>query len=170
MVASPHRRPGSPALKVVVAPNKGKLSAEDETTLREKLTKESPPIFPNRPVGPGDEWTLDPAAAKRLFTGAESVSAKIKFVEILPYQGHRCAKLAFAVDVGGHIGNGPVKMRMKLDITGYFAMDTQRGLVLDGGGPITGDGEVDQGGTKIKMSAQGTFKATQTTKWLAVGK
>jgi hypothetical protein len=155
--------------KVVVTSTPGKLAPEDQKPLLDDLDNDEAALFPNRDVAPGDEWTVDPRMAARIFDGVETAAVRCRFEEVTEYAGHQCARLRLAIDLVGHLEGMPGLLTMKLAGDGYYALDLERPLALDLAGTFTMEGKSTENGTTVVYTGDGTFRAKETTQWLKIG-
>jgi hypothetical protein len=159
--------------KVTVTAAKGKLSAEDLRELRDELDPKKPKdpdFFPEREVSVGDEWDVDPKLLTQSLEGSERAAAKMKFVEVIEYAGHRCARFEVSVEVEGAFGTGEQKVPMTMGLSGetYYAIALERFLHTRVAGPVTFRGEIVQNGVAVTMEGVGTMQMTETNRWIKV--
>jgi hypothetical protein len=155
--------------KVVVTCTPGKLSPEDQKPLLDDLDNDEAAFFPDRDVAPGDEWTVDPKMASRIFDDVQSAAIRCRFEEVTEHGGHECARLRMAIDLKGQPEGMPGQLTMKLAGDGYYALDLDRPLTLDLAGTITMQGKSKENGVDVIYTGDGTFKAKETIQWLKIG-
>lgn len=155
--------------KVVITSTPGKLSPEDRKPLLDDLDNDEAAFFPDRDVAPGDEWTVDPKRAARLFDDVQSAAIRCRFEEVTRYAGRECARIRMAVDLIGQPEGMPGQLTMKLAGDGYYALDLERPLALDLGGTITLQGKSKENGVDVVYTGDGTFKARETVRWVKIG-
>lgn len=147
--------------KRIVLVDKGKLSAAERKELEGELDDSDDSPFPDHPVGPGDEWDVDPKKAGKFFgpkdaTGIDAPKGHFKFVEYTTYDGQKCARMEATLLFHGSFAPG----NMDIELTGtcYYAVDLQHTLLVDLAGPITLKGKQKEGETEIEVN--GTGKAS----------
>src|SRR5262249_6913102 len=64
--------------QVVVTALKGKISDADRRELAGAVDDANLRLLPDRDLGPGDEWTVEPARARALFRGATGATLKCR--------------------------------------------------------------------------------------------
>jgi hypothetical protein len=143
--------------KRVVLVDKGKLSTAERTDLTGELDDSVGDPYPDHPVGPGDEWDIDPKQAEKLFgqkdaDGTDVPKGHFKFLDYATYDGQKCARMAMTLSFHGAFGPGD--MDMELTGTCYYAVGLQHTLLMSLAGPLKlqgkkkeGAGELETGGT-----------------------
>jgi hypothetical protein len=154
--------------KVVVTSTPGSLSPEDRKSLLDDLDNDAAAFFPNRNVGPGDEWAVDPKMARRIFDDVESASIRCRFEEVTRYSGRECARIRMAIDLKGQPEGMPGQLTMKLAGDGYYALDLERPIALDLGGTITMQGKSKENGVDVIYTGDGTFRAKESVQWVKI--
>jgi hypothetical protein len=160
------RRKGS---QVDVTAAEGELDDKTRKDLRFALDNHGRRFFPDRDVTPGDEWTVDPKVAARLFDGAEQAVLRGSFVEVVEHQGLRCARVRVNIDVSIREEGAPGPIRMNLEGDLYHALDLNRVLSLDVSGPVLMEGKIEEDGVVVELRGRGTTRMRVTQKWLKVG-
>jgi hypothetical protein len=157
--------------KISVTPAAGRVAEEDRKELSEELDSPDVDFFPRHPVAPGDDWTVDPKAAATLFKGAERASMTGKFVEVVSYRGLRCARIGIHVEAAGSFGEEKEPMAMVMTLQGsiHHALEINRTVSIDMAGPVTVSSRLEEGGTSLKLSGEGTMRATLLHHWEKVG-
>lgn len=139
--------------------------AEDRKKLLSDLSDRSP-FFPDRELGPGDEWTPEWAKFADSFKGADKVVAKARFADVVEWGGHRCARITLEMELHGKPNGAPFTMEMKATGTAYYALDIQRGLQFELSGPATLSGDLPIGnGQTGKVEGTGYLFMKMTTRW-----
>ena len=159
------RRAGQKALVQVA---RGTISAEDRKELSEADPGEAP-FFPAREVALGDEWTLDAPGLARRMEGAQKATFTGKFVEVVPFRGHPCARVEITLSIVGKIPGMPGTMEVKQSGHLYHAVDLQRTLSLSLKGPMTISGQDTVQGTPVSINGAGTMEMAASAHWLKVG-
>jgi hypothetical protein len=158
--------------RLVLSVLKGKLAPEDEKGLRRDLDPKRPELdfFPDREISPGDEWSPDPAVLRRMMDGAQKAEAKLKFVEITEFAGHRCGRFHATIDAEGTYDAGDRKMPITMNLSGdsYFALDLERWVSTELSGPVSMHGETTQNGMMITFEGVGTMRMKETNRWIKV--
>lgn len=154
--------------KVTVTPTKGKVAPEDEKGIVGEFLQPESPFFPDRELGPGEEWAVDPRVLAQALNGASKGEAKGRFEEIVEYGGRQCARIAIEMNVEGQPAEVPVPITMKGTGKGYYALDLMRPLDLEMSGPITMKGDTEQNGVKLQFDGQGTIQIKDSHRWVKV--
>src|SRR5205807_10202057 len=111
--------------------------------------------FPDREVSPGDDWDVDPKAAK--FLGDASVTkANCHFQDVVDHDGHKCAHIRMTLEFTAKTGDQtspPLKISVAGDL--YQALDIQRPVALDLTGTASMKGDVTENGMTFSLSGEG---------------
>lgn len=146
----------------------GALAPDDRKALLDGLVKRIP-FFPDREIGPGDEWSPDPALLAASFKGANNPRMKARFEEVVDCGGHPCARIHVEMTIEGKPEGSPLALSLKTSGNAYYALDIQRLLVTEATGPITAKGEVPgPDGKPLMMEATGTWTLKQSSRWLKI--
>jgi len=152
--------------KVEVTADKGTIPAKERKELEDAL-KDSSGVFPDREVGPGDDWDVDPKAAK--FLGdADVTKANCHFQDVVDYEGHKCAHIHLTLDFSARTGDQspPLKCRVAGDL--YQALDIQRGLAMNLTGTASMKGDLTANGTTLSFNGEGPVEMKMSAKWMKV--
>ena len=144
------------------------IAQEDRDSLKDALNNDSKTMFPDRPVAVGEEWTPDPKAALKTFSGATKVVAHNKLVEFVTFAGHKCAHFHVSLELALPLKAVSAQMNLKLEGEGYEAMDIHRPLSLDLSGPVTVSGKQTQDDLTLQFGGSGTAHIKVAWEWLKV--
>jgi hypothetical protein len=155
--------------KVTIVCPKGKIAEADRKELAEHMSHPDPKFFPDREVGPGDEWAVDAKSAASFFEGAESANILCRFEGVEEHAGHKCARLRVTMSMDGQPEGMPVPMTMKLAGDMFYALDLQRPLSLELNGTVSikSDGLGGVPGSNT-LQASGPMKMSMKTRWIKV--
>ena len=155
--------------KVTVTTSGGKLAPEDHKSMLSVLDHPEQEFFPERDLGPGDEWQVDPKIARTIFKGGDSTAQiRCKWEETVEYAGHRCARISIQMDIQGMPADSPGPLTMKLAGSLYHALDLGRMISIDFAGPIEMTGEKTENGVVYKFKGDGTMRIRESRRWLRV--
>lgn len=154
--------------KVTVTSSGGKLHPDDHKSMLSALDHPEQEFFPDRDLGPGDEWQVDPKVARTVFKGEAAAQIQCKFEEIVEFAGHRCARISVEMDIQGMPKDSPGPITMKLAGSLYHALDLHRMLSVDFAGPVTMVGEKTENGVVYKFKGDGSMRIRETRRWLRV--
>lgn len=146
---------------------KGTLPDEERQQLIEEFDAKRISFYPDREVGPGDEWSVDSRAAAQIFGQFEKATVKCHFQDIAEYDGHRCARIHVIVDATGKFEDDAPPSQVKLTGDLYQALDLQRPLAVNMTGSITMKPE-KAGDAEGQISGSGTMQARETYRWTKV--
>ena len=152
--------------KVTVTVQKGKITDEERQELIEEFQGKADSFYPDRELSPGEEWTVAPEVAARIFSEFDKATVKCRFQDIAEYGGRRCARIHLMIDAAGKFGDDapPADIRMTGDL--YQALDLQRPLAVTLTGTITM--KSPDGAGEGAISGTGTMQARETYRWLKV--
>lgn len=152
--------------KTLVTVSKGKLTPAEQKDLKERFDQDTDfNMFPDHEVGPGDEWSVDEAVIKRKFS-ADHASLQARFVDVAPFEGHQCARIAITMQMEGKAGPNPLTWEMQGEF--FFALDLQRILSGKVSGPVNTKGSVESRGITVDIEGLGTGGFNYSQQWLKV--
>jgi len=157
--------------RVVIVGAKVELSEGDRAALAGALGAGALPFFPDHPVAPGDQWTVDQKRSPRFLQGFPSVrNAQIqcRFEEVVPFAGQRCARLhcTMELDMASDASPGGLTMHLAGDI--HHALALGRTLSVDLSGPLTMSGGKKNDVNTLTVSGEGKARLRETYRWLKV--
>lgn len=155
--------------KATVTATTGKLDEASQKSLIEDLEQGSMDFFPDREIGPGDEWEVDSGAVTKLFEGAEKATIKGRFVDEVQFEGHPCVRVHVTMDLQIKSPDMPVPAQLKLEGDLHHATDIQRTVSMEVSGPLTIQGETKENGAVITFTGEGTMRMKMTQQWLKAG-
>lgn len=154
--------------KVTVTSSGGKLHPDDHKSMLSVMDHPEQEFFPDRELGPGDEWQVDPKIARTMFKGEGTAQIRCKWEETVEHAGHRCARISVEMDIQAMPMDSPGPITMKLAGNLHHALDLGRMLSIDFAGPIMMTGEKTENGVAYKFKGDGTMRIRETRRWLRV--
>ncbi len=154
--------------KVSVTVSPGQLDQRDRAVLAKALDHSDQEFFPDRDVAVGEEWPVDARLVSQIFPEVQKAEVKYQLQEVVPFAGHRCARVHVTMEVTGQPSGMPVPMTIKLSGDLYHALDLKRTLSTELSGPVTVQGELPQNGIRVNMSGEGTMKIKEVRHWVKV--
>lgn len=156
--------------KVTVAADKGNLEPDQADRFREDV--ESAPdrtLFPDREVAPGDEWPLDPRIFLRAsLEGIDKAVVKAKFMDIVNYSGHPCARVEISLDSTFRLPDAPIEISIAARGEIYHALDLQRTLSVFMNGPVKAKGQDFRQGLTVYFTGDGSMESKDSYRWTQV--
>jgi hypothetical protein len=155
----------------VVTVAKGTLRPADRKELVEALREDGveAPFFPDRPIGPGDEWSPDEKDLRKEFKGLVKGEVACWFEEETEHQGHPCARIGMTLRLEGKIPGGSGTMTMDLEGEILYALDLQRILRERISGPVTTRFDhTGPDGVPRVMNGSGSMETVTTYRWIKV--
>lgn len=154
--------------KTTVTAAKGRISEEDRKELSDDLSEGGGAFFPDRELGIGEEWNLDPKLIFKNLEGVERSTMKAKFAEVIPFQGHPRARIEMSFTLSGRLPDSG--MRLEVTQTGdlYHAIDLQRTLAVSLDGPVTMQGQELIQGRTVFFTGEGTMEVEFSEHWSKV--
>lgn len=149
---------------VVVTSSGGKLPKDIRRQLEDALEDE-PGIVPDYAVAIGEEWEVDPKKLARmsLFKSDKDAVMKVKWLEVVPVDGHRCARLRVNMRFKMPVKEG-VDSQSELNGDMYLALDIERILRVNLQGPFTYTGS-RAGDEDMLNGFKGTTSVNIVMRW-----
>lgn len=147
------------------------LPADARKELTDLFGKNGPEekFFPRRDVSPGETWSFPSAELARAFGGEGTATVEGRFVDVVQFAGHRCARIEVTLTVKATPVGAPISLAMALKGNVHYALDQNRTISAVVSGPITATGSQKEGDTSIDMEGNGTFSMKMTATYTAVG-
>lgn len=151
--------------KEVVITSPGEVLPQDvRRSLQDALINDFN-IVPDHAIAVGDEWEVDPKkiAHSASFKDVKNARVKGKLLDIVSFDGHRCAHIHLTMHVELPIQKD-VAMHLDLGGDGYVALDIERMLGMDLRGPVVFVGSSFGEGAALQ-SGEGTAHMTLARHW-----
>jgi hypothetical protein len=144
------------------------LPPEDRKSILKELNDPDLEYVPEYEVAPGEEWTVDPKVAAKVFTGMEKAEIKCRFQDVIQMGGHPCARIRLNMDMVGHLPgwSGPSSMRLSGYV--YQLIDLKRPLAREFSGPTTLSNVYTTKGKVVNMAGAGTMHVREVYHWVKV--
>lgn len=157
--------------KTTVTVDKGKVTPQQRAAMAGAMKVGDVAIFPDREVGPGDEWTLSEAKIQQLLdlsgTPVKKLEARCRFAEVTTFANRRCARIAMTLNAD--VAPAPM-FTVSMNLTGdlYYALDIERPIQMEITGPVTMGGSAAPA-AGIAVSGEGTANGKTTFEWMELG-
>jgi hypothetical protein len=152
---------------VTITTGKDKLPAEELQALKRELG-ERPDIhefYPSHEVGPGDEWSQEGMELAKAFGGA-TAKMSAKFEDLVEYEGYRCARISFRMEIEGKQGGLPMSMKLTGEVK--HSLDLHRDLITTMDGDLSINQKLTRDGVTLNLTGDGIATVVRTEVWLKV--
>ncbi|MEM9227382.1 MAG: hypothetical protein AAGA45_05385, partial [Verrucomicrobiota bacterium] len=127
-------------------------------------------VYPTQAVSIGESWEMNAESIQSLM-GTEDVrdaagQGTMKLLDVVSYQGQRCAKIAFSIEVRGTSespGHPMLDMTFGFEGTIFRSLETFRDLETVSSGSLYGTGMQEAEGTTLSMVMQGPMSTVSRT-------
>lgn len=149
--------------EVVVTSTTGTLPQDVRRSLQDVFDDEFD-LAPDHAVAVGEEWEVDPKkiAHSSSFKDVKNAKVQVKLLDIVSFEGHRCARMRVTMHVELPIGEA-ASMQINVSGDGYLALDIERLLGMDLRGPVQFVGNIL--GEGAEASGEGTAHLKLTLHW-----